>query len=111
MFLVKKSNARVKFERRTKTLIESSKAKQISFHECTRELDAAFEGFPALNKDELPVVRALAVDNNNAVMQEMGKAPNPLDAREKTSGIRASVGRASGTRSLKGLAPARTTPD
>jgi len=69
--LVNKSIARIKYERRTKTLIRSLKARQISRRECMRELDAAFERFLAPNADELFTVRALVLDNNNAVMQEM----------------------------------------
>src|SRR5579863_5919658 len=43
--VVNKSGARVKYERRTKMLIRSLKARQISHRECLRELDAAFERF------------------------------------------------------------------
>jgi len=47
--LVNKSRARVKYEQRTKTLIRSLKARQISRRECLGELDAAFERFLAPN--------------------------------------------------------------
>lgn len=100
--MANKSHARVNYERRTKTLIESFKARQISRRECIGGLDAAFARFVAPNKasdnvpsavptvgerewpsaghgaarlveaqQELYAVRALVLDNNNAVMQEM----------------------------------------
>jgi hypothetical protein len=80
--IVVRSQARVKYERRTKTVIGSFKARQISFAECVAELDAAFEKFLAPNVDELAVVRALVLDNNSAVMQEMALRPIHLMHRK-----------------------------
>ena len=63
-------------------MIGSFKARQISFAECVAELDAAFEKFLAPNVDELAVVRALVLDNNSAVMQEMALRPIHLMHRK-----------------------------
>jgi hypothetical protein len=79
---VVRSQVRVKYERRTKTLIGSFKARQISFAECMAELDAAFERFLAPNMHELAAVRALVLDNNIAVMQEMALRPIHLMPKE-----------------------------
>jgi hypothetical protein len=70
-----KTQARVTYERRTKTLIGSFKARQISFQECLRELDFAFERFLVPNREELSAIRALVLQNNNVVMQEMANRP------------------------------------
>jgi hypothetical protein len=68
---IDKSEARLRYEHRTTTVIESLKDRPISFQECIQELDAAFEKFVVPNKDELSAVRALVLENNNIVMQEM----------------------------------------
>ena len=95
MFLVRKSKARLAYERRTKTLIDSFKARQLSFQECTRELDAAFEGFLVRSKDEPPALRTLALDNNLAVMQEIVRRPIHLMPKKTTqASARASASRA-----------------
>ena len=87
--MVQKSNARVKYERQTKALIESFKARQISFDECILELDAAFERFLLANKDELSAVRGLVLDNNNAVMQEIAIRPIHLVRKQQSHALAA----------------------
>jgi hypothetical protein len=87
--VARKSKARVKYERRTTKLIESFKARQISFEECLSELDTAFERLLVPNIDQLPALSALVLDNNNAVMQEMAMRPIHLMPQETSEALAA----------------------
>ena len=80
-----KSKARVEYERRSKTLVQSFKARQISFQECMSELEAAFERFLVPNQDELSAVRALVLDNSKAVIAEMTMRPIRLMPNRKSA--------------------------
>ena len=84
---MKKSNARIQYERQTKALIESFQARQISSDECIGELDAAFERFLLTSKDELSAVRALVLGNNNAVMEEIAMRPIHLVPKKQSDAL------------------------
>jgi hypothetical protein len=86
---VLRSPARVRYERQTKTLIESFKARQISCRECVGELDAAFARFLAPKKasDDVPSTGPPAGERE---WPSAGHAAAPVvDAQYELSAIRA----------------------
>jgi len=90
--LVNKSRARIKYERRTKTLIASLKARQISRRECIGELDAAFEKFlvPSTACRRQPFVVGPTVGRRewSAVSQTVARL---VDAQNELFDVRALV--------------------
>jgi hypothetical protein len=87
--IVLRSQARVKYERRTKTLIESFKARQIGRRECIAELDAAFARFVAPNRASDDVPSAVPTVGEREWPSAGHAAPRVVDAQYELSAVRA----------------------
>lgn len=60
------------YERQTRTVIKRFLGFRLSFPQCIAALDAVLaELLPRLTGDQIPALRALALANNETVMNEM----------------------------------------
>ena len=70
------------YKAETEEIIRRFRARRISFPDCIAALDAALAGFiPSLEGCQIPELRAIMLENNDAVMSEMARrsvlAANP----------------------------------